>query len=182
MTADRALGAACHSATGDPGPGPAWKGLYNKQETLADGSVVRVEEAYLRRAILEPDAQIVKGFPPGMMPRDFGQKLSKEDMKAIHRLHQGFEVNAGTSVICDSWSTSESSRLRQHRRHDCHDFRSRLRPCSPPRWPSRCMGLLCRTWAWCEPAQAHIHHRFGSIPNGVMFHQGKDGHPAEVEA
>ncbi len=75
--------AACHSATGDPRPGPTWKGLYGKRETLADGSTVQVDEAYLRRAIHDPDAEVVKGFPAGMMPPDFGRKMSDKELTAI---------------------------------------------------------------------------------------------------
>ena len=59
---------ACHTVDGSPGVGPTWKGLYGKTETLADGSTVRVDEDYLRRSVREPQAQVVKGFPPIMPP------------------------------------------------------------------------------------------------------------------
>ncbi len=42
-----------------------------------------MDEAYRRRAIREPDAEIVKGYPAGMMPRDFGGKLSEDELQAI---------------------------------------------------------------------------------------------------
>ena len=32
---------------------------------------------------LDPDARIVNGFSPGIMPRGFGDRLSEEDVEAI---------------------------------------------------------------------------------------------------
>jgi len=58
----------CHSLDGSPkaGGGPSFKGLWGKQETLADGSTVAVDENYLRESILVPGAKIVKGYQPVM--------------------------------------------------------------------------------------------------------------------
>jgi cytochrome c oxidase subunit II len=57
---------ACHSADGSPGVGPTWKGLFGKSRPLADGSSVTADEAYLKRSIREPQAQLTQGFPPIM--------------------------------------------------------------------------------------------------------------------
>ena len=70
---------ACHTVNGSPGVGPTWKGLQGKTQTLADGSTVLADEAYLRRAIREPQAQVVKGFPP-IMP---AAALSDEELAAL---------------------------------------------------------------------------------------------------
>lgn len=59
---------ACHSLDGSPGAGPTWKGLFGKNETLADGSSMRVDEEFLRREIRDPQARVVKGFAP-IMPK-----------------------------------------------------------------------------------------------------------------
>lgn len=63
---------ACHSVDGSSGVGPSWKGLYGKQETLVDGSVVLADEAYLKRSIRDPAAQVVKGYPPIMPKTEMG--------------------------------------------------------------------------------------------------------------
>lgn len=42
---------------------PAWKGIYGAEVTLADDTVVTVDDAYLRLAITDPSAQRVKGYP-----------------------------------------------------------------------------------------------------------------------
>jgi cytochrome c oxidase subunit 2 len=70
---------ACHSVDGSSGVGPSWKGLYGKQETLADGSTVLADEAYLKRSIREPAAQVVKGFPP-IMPKT---EVSDDELAAL---------------------------------------------------------------------------------------------------
>ena len=59
---------ACHSVDGSPSVGPTWKGLYGKTTVLTDGSSVLADEAYLKRSIREPQAQVVKGFSP-IMPK-----------------------------------------------------------------------------------------------------------------
>ncbi len=66
--------AACHTADGSARVGPTWKGLYGTPRPLADGSTVLADESYLRRSILEPQAQVVKGFPPIMPPASLGNE------------------------------------------------------------------------------------------------------------
>ncbi|MBX3743898.1 MAG: cytochrome c [Verrucomicrobiae bacterium] len=55
---------ACHSVDGSTlgRVGPTWKGLFRSERMLTDGRVVVADEAYLRRAIREPDAEVVRGF------------------------------------------------------------------------------------------------------------------------
>jgi mono/diheme cytochrome c family protein len=57
----------CHSLTGAPGTGPTFKGLYGSKEQLATGETVTADDAYLLESILDPDKQIVKGYPKGIM-------------------------------------------------------------------------------------------------------------------
>ena len=57
----------CHSLTGAKGVGPTFKGLYGSQVQLSNGQTVTANEAYLLESILNPDKQIVKGFPKGVM-------------------------------------------------------------------------------------------------------------------
>lgn len=70
----------CHSADGAAAVGPSWKGLYGKQETLADGATIAADEAYLREAIVSPNATIVQGFTGDIMPPSYGQTLSNEQI------------------------------------------------------------------------------------------------------
>ena len=58
---------SCHSADGTSSSGPTWKGLAGRTVTLADGATVPADDAYLRTAIVEPDAQIPEGYKKGIM-------------------------------------------------------------------------------------------------------------------
>lgn len=64
--------AGCHSLTGTPGAGPTFKGLAGSTVTLDNGQVVTADDAYLEQAIVDPDAQIVKGYSAGTMPAAIG--------------------------------------------------------------------------------------------------------------
>lgn len=61
---------SCHSVDGTPMVGPTLKGLFGRrEEVLVAGGGARtitVDAAYLQRAIQEPQAEIVKGYPPAM--------------------------------------------------------------------------------------------------------------------
>jgi cytochrome c oxidase subunit 2 len=73
---------ACHTIDGSPRVGPTFKGLYGKTVTvLTNGKERKVvaEEAYLRKSIIEPNADIVKGFPPIMPP----EKMADEELTAL---------------------------------------------------------------------------------------------------
>ncbi|GAM11638.1 cytochrome c oxidase subunit 2 [Geobacter sp. OR-1] len=59
----------CHSLDGTAGVGPTFKGLWgSKQIVLTNGKErsVIVDEEYVRRSILDPKADIVKGYQPIM--------------------------------------------------------------------------------------------------------------------
>jgi len=61
----------CHSADGAVSVGPTFKGIFGRKEiVVVDGEEEElvVDEAYLQRAIQEPNAEIVKGYPPAMPP------------------------------------------------------------------------------------------------------------------
>ena len=62
----------CHSVNGLDGAGPTWTGL-----------AARVDEEYLRRAILEPNADIAEGYTEGIMPVTYADTLSDEDVDAL---------------------------------------------------------------------------------------------------
>ena len=68
---------ACHNVTDQKLVGPGFKGLYGKNEKLADGSTVKVDDAYMRESILNPGAKIVEGYPNIMTPYQ-GQLKERE--------------------------------------------------------------------------------------------------------
>lgn len=56
----------CHSIDGSQLVGPTWKGLYGHEVQLESGETVTADDAYIRESILDPNKQIVKGFPAAM--------------------------------------------------------------------------------------------------------------------
>lgn len=67
--------AACHTlaaaqATAQIGP--------NLDDTL-----IAQDLAYIREAIVDPDAVIADGFGPGTMPATYGSQLSEEEITAL---------------------------------------------------------------------------------------------------
>ena len=60
--------AGCHSIDGTLAgkTGPTFKGLYGSDVKLTTGATRKADDAYLRRSILDPASEIVKGFEPGM--------------------------------------------------------------------------------------------------------------------
>ncbi len=53
---------ACHGLDGEGKTGPAWVGLAGAERPLDDGTTVVADAEYLRRSIIEPDAQQVAGY------------------------------------------------------------------------------------------------------------------------
>jgi cytochrome c oxidase subunit II len=72
---------SCHTVDGTPKIGPTLKGLFGKQVLLTDGKSVTADEDYIRESIYDPNAKIVKGFPP-IMPT-FKTQLKDEEITEI---------------------------------------------------------------------------------------------------
>lgn len=62
----------CHSVDGSVQQGPTFAGLAGRSRRVlvgGSGHEVVADAAYLRRSIVEPDAEVVEGYQPGLMPR-----------------------------------------------------------------------------------------------------------------
>jgi cytochrome c oxidase subunit 2 len=62
---------ACHSTDGSPRVGPTFKGLFGMKEKVISGGkaeTVVVDEAFIRKFILEPNVVHIEGYPP-IMPK-----------------------------------------------------------------------------------------------------------------
>ena len=73
---------ACHATDDKRLVGPGWGGLYESKVSLADGSKVTADDAYLRESILQPNAKIVAGYPASVMPA-YGTLLKDDEVNAI---------------------------------------------------------------------------------------------------
>ncbi len=57
---------SCHTLDGSKLIGPSFKGTFGTDVTLADNSTVKMDAAYIRNAIQNPQAQMRPGYPPSM--------------------------------------------------------------------------------------------------------------------
>ena len=72
----------CHSKDGSPAIGPTFLGLMGREEEMADGTKIIVDDNYLVESIKYPNRQLVKGYPAGQMPSYDGQ-LTDEQIENI---------------------------------------------------------------------------------------------------
>ncbi|TGK36080.1 cytochrome c oxidase subunit II [Leptospira gomenensis] len=73
--------AGCHSIDGTRLVGPSYKGLFGSAREFEAGPGANADENYIRKSILQPTAQVVKGYPPAM-PSYQGQ-LSDDEINAL---------------------------------------------------------------------------------------------------
>ena len=57
---------ACHTIDGNKSVGPSLKGIWGKDEAMADGSSAKVDDNYIRESLMNPNAKVVSGFAPSM--------------------------------------------------------------------------------------------------------------------
>src|SRR5215211_5830967 len=65
----------------------AWVNAEDEQEIrdeeIAAGELPGVDVAFIEESIVDPEAQPTKGFPAGVMPGNFGEVLSPEELDAL---------------------------------------------------------------------------------------------------
>lgn len=77
----------CHSMDGTRLVGPTFKNIYGKSETVLINGVattVTVDSAYLYRAIVDPNYEIVEGYNPGLM-KSYKGVIAEEDIQKVIR-------------------------------------------------------------------------------------------------
>jgi len=72
----------CHSTDGSPKTGPTWLHLYGSTVKLTDGTSVTADDNYLKTSIIQPNAQVVLGFPASVMP-DFSTVLDQTMVESL---------------------------------------------------------------------------------------------------
>jgi cytochrome c oxidase subunit 2 len=76
---------ACHSTDGSKIVGPTYLNLFGKQEVVSrNGSdvTITVDDEYIKRSIFDPNADLVKGYPKGLM-QSYKGKVSDSDIEKI---------------------------------------------------------------------------------------------------
>ena len=75
----------CHSLDGSKIIGPSFKGLYGRKTTVvtdAGEKEIEATDEYIKRSILDPNAEIVKGYNKGLM-QSYQGKISADDLNKI---------------------------------------------------------------------------------------------------
>lgn len=72
---------ACHNITSDRKVGPGLAGVFGHEVEIEGGSPVVADENYIRESILNPAAQIVKGYPNAMTP--FQGQLTEQELLGL---------------------------------------------------------------------------------------------------
>jgi cytochrome c oxidase subunit II len=76
---------ACHSTDGSKIIGPTFRNLFGeKQVIVKDGNdvTITVDEEYIKKAIYDPNSEIVKGYPRDLM-QSYKESLSEDDILKI---------------------------------------------------------------------------------------------------
>ncbi len=76
---------ACHSTDGSKIVGPSYLNLFGEQQVvIRDGKevTVTVDEDYIKKSIYDPDSEIVKGYPKGLM-QSYKGIVSEDDIAKI---------------------------------------------------------------------------------------------------
>ncbi len=96
----------CH--TGDAtGRGPVLQGLYGTDVMLSDNTTVKADDNYIRESILNPHAQIVKGFGP-IMPVFQGQ-VSEDDLLKLLAYVKSLGPQSKTNLAVESPQSLQTS-------------------------------------------------------------------------
>jgi cytochrome c oxidase subunit 2 len=90
--------AACHGSDGQGGAGPSWQGLFGSEVELDDGSVVVADEAYLRKSIVDPAAQVTAGYQLRMPDND----LDDDEVDAVITYIRELRGDAGAATSTDA--------------------------------------------------------------------------------
>jgi len=91
----------CHSVDGTRHIGPTWLDMYGRTEKLADGSTVKVDEAYITESMMAPKAKQVAGYPL-VMPSFFGKLAGPESaaiVEYIKSLRESVEPRPGEGPV-----------------------------------------------------------------------------------
>ncbi len=80
---------ACHSVDGSPGIGPTAKNMWGREERLADGTSVRVDENYVRESILAPAAKLTAGYENVMPPIPLEEREIQGVIAYLQTLREG---------------------------------------------------------------------------------------------
>ena len=76
---------ACHTSDGSKLIGPSYLNLFGEQQVvIRDGKevTITVNDDYVKKSVLDPNSEITKGYPRGLM-QSYQSTLSDDDILKI---------------------------------------------------------------------------------------------------
>lgn len=73
--------ATCHTLDGTTKIGPSFKGLFGRESLMTGGNKIVVDEKYISTSVLDPQADLVAGYPPAMP--SFKGMIKDRELEAI---------------------------------------------------------------------------------------------------
>lgn len=86
----------CHSLDGSRLVGPSFLKLYGREEEMESGEKITADENYIKNSIINPNAQIVKGYAPAMP--SFSGQLSDDEIHALIAFIKTIDGSAPVAV------------------------------------------------------------------------------------
>jgi cytochrome c oxidase subunit 2 len=99
---------SCHGVNGEGGRGPVLQGAFGKETDLQDGGKVKVDEAYVRESIINPQAKLVKGFGP-IMPTFQGQ-ISEDQLVQLVAFIKSLPAGGQTTTASPGASPTQNQK------------------------------------------------------------------------
>jgi cytochrome c oxidase subunit 2 len=99
---------SCHGVNGEGGRGPVLQGAFGKETDLQDGGKVKVDEAYVRESIINPQAKLVKGFGP-IMPTFQGQ-ISEDQLVQLVAFIKSLPAGGQTTTSSPGVSPTQNQK------------------------------------------------------------------------
>ena len=102
----------CHLNDGS-GRGPSLVDKFGAQEQLANGSIVNVDETYVRESILTPQLKVVAGFQP-VMPT-FQGLVNEEGVMALIEYVKSLQSSPGGAAAANTTATPAAAPPQENR-------------------------------------------------------------------
>ncbi|MDZ4767213.1 MAG: c-type cytochrome [Chloroflexota bacterium] len=93
--------AGCHSnAAVAPATGQTWTAAQNER-LQAPENAGQTPEQYLIMSIINPNHYIVPGYPAGVMPQNFGERMTHQDLGDILAYLESYDSGVGAQASAD---------------------------------------------------------------------------------
>jgi len=97
----------CHSLDGSPMVGPSFQNIGGRQVTVVSNGESRTQasdRAYLEKAIVDPGADIVEGYPPAMPP--YAGRIPEEELTGILDYLTGLNAKEQSAQVTEEHAVS----------------------------------------------------------------------------